>query len=190
MHGTGQSSRFTRRYFLRFLGGGTGSIVALGMLGACQPAAPAPASTAAKAEPTKAPAVVPSQAPAASTAAATTKPAARRGGTVTVASDLAPDSLIPQFYAQGRSRFMFGMMFASLLRWTPDLQLTGWLADKWEASGDATKFTFHIRDNAVWSDGKPITAEDVVFTVQAMTDPGYNGMEAVLVDQVAEPSGR
>lgn len=95
-----------------------------------------------------------------------------------------PDSFIPQFYLTAYSRFSYQLMFTSLLTFTPDLKLKGWLADKWEASRDAKTFTFHIRENAFWTDGKPITAEDVEFTILAMTDPGYGGLEGVLVSPI------
>ena len=39
------------------------------------------------------------------------------------------------------------------------------LATKWEASADGKTYTFTLRDGVKWSDGKPFTAEDVVFTL-------------------------
>lgn len=38
------------------------------------------------------------------------------------------------------------------------------LADRWEISPDGTVYTFHIRSNAVWSTGEPITADDFVYS--------------------------
>src|SRR3954466_12499301 len=37
------------------------------------------------------------------------------------------------------------------------------LAEKWDISPDGKIYTFHLRTNAVWSTGEPITAEDVVY---------------------------
>lgn len=37
------------------------------------------------------------------------------------------------------------------------------VADEWEASDDATTFTFHIREGIRWSDGEPMTTGDIVF---------------------------
>ncbi len=39
------------------------------------------------------------------------------------------------------------------------------LADSWEASDDATQFTFHLNPDAKWHDGTPVTADDVLFTI-------------------------
>lgn len=123
-------------------------------------------------------------------AAAAVATTGRRGGTISMMSLQGPDSLIPQFYSTGYARFMFGMMFTALLRWTPELQLAGWLADKWEASADATTYTFHIRQDAVWNDGRPITAEDVAFTIRAIADPGYNGIDWDFVSQISGAAER
>jgi len=39
------------------------------------------------------------------------------------------------------------------------------LAQTWEQSTDAKTYTFHLNPAAVWSDGKPVTADDVLFTI-------------------------
>lgn len=39
-----------------------------------------------------------------------------------------------------------------------------WLAERWELSDDGTVYTFYLRENAVWHDGEPLTADDVAFT--------------------------
>ncbi len=39
-----------------------------------------------------------------------------------------------------------------------------WLARSWESSPDGKTWTFRLRDNVRWHDGRPLTAEDVVFT--------------------------
>ena len=38
------------------------------------------------------------------------------------------------------------------------------LAEKWDISADATTYTFHLRTNAVWSTGQPITVDDVIYS--------------------------
>ncbi|RVU22904.1 ABC transporter substrate-binding protein [Streptomyces antnestii] len=41
---------------------------------------------------------------------------------------------------------------------------TPWLATKWEQAKDGRSITFTLRDGVKWSDGKPLTAADVVYT--------------------------
>ncbi len=45
------------------------------------------------------------------------------------------------------------------------------LAESYEFSDDRTELTFKLRQDAVWSDGEPVTAEDVRWTWQAQTSP-------------------
>ncbi|WP_127753237.1 ABC transporter substrate-binding protein [Devosia sp. 1566] len=47
------------------------------------------------------------------------------------------------------------------------------LAESWEASDDATEYTFTLRDGVKWSDGTPYTTEDIAFTVEMYQDPDY-----------------
>jgi peptide/nickel transport system substrate-binding protein len=41
-----------------------------------------------------------------------------------------------------------------------------WLAKSWEANADQSIYTFHLQENALWHDGKPLTAEDVAFSFE------------------------
>jgi len=42
------------------------------------------------------------------------------------------------------------------------------LADYWEVSEDGLTYTFHINENAMWHDGQPVTADDVVFSFDSV----------------------
>jgi peptide/nickel transport system substrate-binding protein len=44
------------------------------------------------------------------------------------------------------------------------------LAKSWESSKDLLNWTFHLRKGLKWSDGKPFTADDVLFTMQLVND--------------------
>ena len=48
--------------------------------------------------------------------------------------------------------------------------IVGDLAESWEWADDGNSVTFHIAQNATWFDGQPVTAEDVVFSLDNMTD--------------------
>lgn len=45
------------------------------------------------------------------------------------------------------------------------------LAESWEANADLTQYTFKLRSDVTWHDGKPLTADDVKFTIDAVLDP-------------------
>lgn len=50
------------------------------------------------------------------------------------------------------------------------VNLQPWLATKWEKNSDATVWTFYLRKEAKWSDGKPITASDFVYSWKGARD--------------------
>ncbi|HSG81605.1 MAG TPA: ABC transporter substrate-binding protein [Gemmatimonadota bacterium] len=45
------------------------------------------------------------------------------------------------------------------------------LAERWELGSDSTVLTYHLRGDAVWSDGEPLDASDVVFTFELLRRP-------------------
>src|SRR5215475_3641392 len=48
---------------------------------------------------------------------------------------------------------------------------TGGVAKSWDVSDDGKTYTFHLRDDAKWSNGQPITADDVVYSLRRVVDP-------------------
>jgi len=44
-------------------------------------------------------------------------------------------------------------------------------AERWEISNDGLTWTFHLRKGMLWSDGKPVTANDYAFAVRRVADP-------------------
>jgi len=63
-------------------------------------------------------------------------------------------------------------IFEGLVNWHPEtLEPTPGVAERWEVSDDKLVHTFHLRENAVWSNGDPITAEDFRYTYRRFLDP-------------------
>lgn len=75
------------------------------------------------------------------------------------------------YIINGGSQFEINRMVdARLVTMSADLQeFVGDLAESWEVVDDV--YTFTLRQNAVWHDGTPVTAKDVVFTINLLTDP-------------------
>jgi len=57
---------------------------------------------------------------------------------------------------------------SKLLWWDAKNNLTGDLAEKWSQSADNREITFNLRRNVKWHDGKPFTADDVVWSLQTV----------------------
>lgn len=62
-------------------------------------------------------------------------------------------------------------LYDTLVSYDNDHKVQMALADKVTPSADATTWTVHLRAGLKFSDGKPITAEDVLFTFKRITDP-------------------
>lgn len=60
------------------------------------------------------------------------------------------------------------------------------LARSWEWSEDGLTVTFHLRDDAVWSDGEPVDADDVRFSWIAQTHPDVAWDTAYFKDEIAD----
>ncbi len=58
-----------------------------------------------------------------------------------------------------------------LLVFSADGQPAPGVAQSWEVSDDGITWTFHLRDNAKWSNGDPVTAEDFVYSLRRAVDP-------------------
>jgi peptide/nickel transport system substrate-binding protein len=68
-----------------------------------------------------------------------------------------------------------GRLFTSLADFDNITQQeTPFLAKSWETSSDGLTWTFHLRHDAKFSDGHPMTAEDVMFSVQVIYDPALH----------------
>ena len=63
------------------------------------------------------------------------------------------------------------LVFSGLVSFDPKLNLTPDLAESWEVSADGTVYTFHLRQNAKFHDGKPVTAQEVVYSWERAASP-------------------
>ena len=92
--------------------------------------------------------------------------------TVGILSDI--DSLNPFTEILAESYEMFQLQYSTLLSsssadFTPDAGL----AESWEASADGKTWTYTLRPDLVWSDGTPLTANDVVYTFERILNGRY-----------------
>jgi plastocyanin len=63
-----------------------------------------------------------------------------------------------------------GMVYTSLLRYNKQMDLEGELAKSYKVSDDKLSISFELKDNLVWSDGQPITADDVKWSLEMYAD--------------------
>jgi peptide/nickel transport system substrate-binding protein len=93
-----------------------------------------------------------------------------QGGTMVVTYGTDPRTLSGLYANDGNSLFVASFMAEPLLfggeNWGDTIEPV--LAESWDISDDGLQYTFHLRQDVLWSDGQPFTAEDVLFTYQAV----------------------
>lgn len=122
------------------------------------------------------------QAPAAQAPAAQGE--AKRGGTLHAVVTPEPPSLMVGLVQNGPTQMIAGNIYESLLRYDEKLQPQPSLAERWEVSPDQKTYTFHLRRNAKWHDGKPFTADDVVFSLDKFHRETHPRMRPIMNAQV------
>ncbi|MCG8349152.1 MAG: peptide ABC transporter substrate-binding protein [Chloroflexales bacterium] len=63
------------------------------------------------------------------------------------------------------------LVFSGLVSFNPQLEVVPDLAEAWEISVDGTVYTFQLRENARFHDGRPVTAADVAYSWERAADP-------------------
>src|SRR5713226_1978667 len=91
--------------------------------------------------------------------------APKRGGTLTTILSPEPPILVLGVNNQGPTLVCASKIYQSLLKFSPKLEPLPQLAKSWTLSEDKRSYTFHLQDNVKWHDGKPFTADDVIFSV-------------------------
>ena len=85
-----------------------------------------------------------------------------------------PESLNPINSTDAFASTVQGYVSDGLLTQNPQTyELEPGMAEKWEVSKDGLTYTFYLRDGLKFSDGKPVTMEDVKFSFECVKDPAY-----------------
>lgn len=103
----------------------------------------------------------------------TPRAAPAKGGTLRIAGD-EPVTLDPALVEDVYSAEYVTKIFSGLVTLDKDLEVIPDLAEKWEVDESGTVYTFYLRKDAVFHDGKPITAQDVKFSLERACDPALN----------------
>lgn len=92
-----------------------------------------------------------------------------------------PESLDPQVGTGQPEARIYVALFDGLTEFHPETgEAIPGLAERWEINGANSEFVFHLRTDARWSDGTPITANDFVYTVHRGLSPSFASRNAYL----------
>jgi len=76
----------------------------------------------------------------------------------------------PFVYSRGGGYIQASMIYDTLVWKDSTGEFLPWLAERWDASPDGKTYTFTLRSNIRWHDGRPLTARDVAFTFAYFRD--------------------
>jgi len=86
-----------------------------------------------------------------------------------------PESVSPLTARTQADRDLVALVFSGLMRLGPGGTLVPDLAEDWTVDKTGRTWTVDLRADARWQDGEPVTADDVVFTIETLQDPAYTG---------------
>jgi peptide/nickel transport system substrate-binding protein len=138
-----ERTTLTRRELLGLGAAGAGLLAAGPLITACSAASPATSPSAS------------------ATAGGTPK----RGGTLNFGRETGPTQIDPANSIVGGDVYTLDKIFEPLYITNPQGQLVPWLAQGHTVSPDAKTWTFALRPGVKFSDGKPVVADDVVFSI-------------------------
>ncbi len=94
------------------------------------------------------------------------------GGIFVLAASQEPQTFNPLISSDAYSSMVIDMMMAPLVTYDPFTQESApALAKSWEISPDGKTYTFNLRHGVKFSDGVELTADDVIFTFDAIFEP-------------------
>jgi peptide/nickel transport system substrate-binding protein len=96
--------------------------------------------------------------------------AAQGTGTIRVITVEPTQGLDPNIAAADASRSPMSLMYDNLVDYDENGALVGAVAESWTSSEDVMEWTFTLRSGATFSDGSPITAEDVKWSLDRMRE--------------------
>ena len=87
-----------------------------------------------------------------------------------------PNDLDPQIVSTNQAAAISMALGEGLTNYDPqDLHPLPGVAESWEVSPDGLAYTFHLRADARWSNGEPVTADDFLFSARRILSPAFAG---------------
>jgi peptide/nickel transport system substrate-binding protein len=89
----------------------------------------------------------------------------KAGGVINAVIQPEPPGLMIGLVQNGPTQMIAGNIYEGLLRYSPKLEPMPALAESWSVSEDGKTYTFKLRKDVLWHDGKPFTSADVAFSI-------------------------
>jgi len=95
------------------------------------------------------------------------------GGTYTEGLIGAPQFVNPILANTDVDRDLVRLVFSGLVKLNSNGEIVPDLASAYTIDAEATTYTFELKPNLKWHDGHPLTADDIIFTIERITDPDF-----------------
>ena len=107
--------------------------------------------------------------------------AQQRGGVLKFATPSVKPGLDPARTRTGDAYMLTALIFSNLTRISHELKPEPQLAHKWEPNSDSSEWTFYLRKDAKFHNGRAVVASDVKFSIDRILDPktGSKGRKAL-----------
>lgn len=89
-----------------------------------------------------------------------------------------PPTLDPALTQDALSASYIVEIFSGLVTLNEELEVVPDIAESWEVSKDGTVYTFHLREDAKFHNGKPVTAQDFKYSIERACDPATGSVVA------------
>lgn len=114
-----------------------------------------------------------------------------KGGSVAIGVVGVPRFINPVLASSQADLDLVSLIYSGLMRKKPNGDLAPDLADKYEMSDSGLVYTFTLKENLRFQDGKPLAAKDVLFTIERIKDgiiasprkANWDGVSAEMVDE-------
>lgn len=107
------------------------------------------------------------------------------GGSFTEGIVGTPRFINPVLALSDADKDLTALVYSGLLRAGKNSELAPDLAEKYELSPDGLVYTFTLKEKLTWSDGMPLTSDDVKFTIETIQDPNVKSPKKSAWDGVA-----
>ena len=98
-----------------------------------------------------------------------------------------PQGLDPHVVTGVPEHHIISALYEGLVLKNPEtLEIEPAIAKSWEISDDGKTYTFYLRDNAQWSNGDPITAEDIRWSWWRAMQPAL-GLSLIHISEPTRP---
>jgi len=113
------------------------------------------------------------------------------GGTYTEGLIGSPHLINPILASTDVDRDLVRLIFSGLMKFDDEGNIVPDLASGYTVDPTQTTYTFELRDNARWHDDNPITADDVIFTINSIKNGEYgspfkNSLSGITVSKISD----